>query len=145
MLTYLNDLYYFKLRGTNGQSYRLAFGPGDVVLDPDTGIIVSLHIRFDDGTSQDLILLPAGQSQMQVQDFVADLLGEIGAQIAQSQIRFGNFLFDKLSEVIINHVKNEGVGILKRYFHQKGGAYYDVRTGLLMATNVLEKYDIEFK
>lgn len=144
MYTFLNERYYFTLRGADDRDYRLEFRPGEVVLDDDTDVVISMRIFLGQGSFQDLILLPANQSQTAVIDFITDLAADIGAEILQNQVRLGGFLFDSLSAAIINYAKQRGVGILKRYFRQANGQYYDARTGLLMATRALTKFHVSF-
>ncbi|MBL8550419.1 MAG: hypothetical protein JNJ73_10565 [Hyphomonadaceae bacterium] len=144
MYTFTNERYFAKLVLPDRSKVRVAFGPGDVAFDDDTGVVNSIHIRFRDGSAQDLMLLPAGRSQQQVIDLVADVLAKLGAELLYSQVRVGNVVFDKITEAIIDHMINEDLGRLKRHFHQMAGAYYDIRTGELVATNPLQVYDFDF-
>jgi len=144
MYTYLNQRYFFTLTGTDGRGYRLEFGPGDVALDDETDVVVAMQINMGSGRTQDLILFPANTPQTQAMGYVADLVADIGAQVLQNQIRMGNVLFDSIAEAMISYAKDYGTGIFKRYFSQVNGHYYDARTGLLMATRALTKYDVSF-
>jgi hypothetical protein len=144
MYTFLNDPHFFVLTGTNGQIFKIGFRPGDTALDKETDVLLSMCVRFNDGSFQDLILMPSNSTAMEVTDFVADLIGEIGGQIVTDQILLGNIYFDSIAEALIGHAKDYRTGILKRYFRQVNGAYYDARNGALMATNALTKYDVMF-
>jgi hypothetical protein len=144
MYTYKNDRYYLPFSLPDGRDVRVSFEPGAVVLDSNTDVVLCMHVRFRSGKVQDLVLLPAGKSEMQALDLIADLLGEIGARVLSSQVAIGNALFDRLAEALVDHIVGDAVGTLKKWMHQKNGAYYDIRTGELCVTKVLEKYDVEF-
>jgi hypothetical protein len=126
----------------SGKTKRWLFQPKTLLIDDQTEYVVAMHLKYDDGSSCNLLLHPQNASQTEFLRFAGNILASVGADLIAGQIKTGYTVIDNVcSHIISKQITSEFENLLEIAI-QSQCCYYAIDNGEMVVIEPISVFDL---